>query len=38
MQPISSWTSEQRDEDCPVPKRVRRADGKILFDPGDGAT
>ena len=38
MQPITSWTQEQRDEDCPTANQVRRADGLMLYDPGDGAT
>ena len=38
MQPIIGWVGEQRDEDCPVANRVRRDDGLMLYDPGDGAT
>ena len=38
MQPIANWTAEQRDDDCPAANRVRRADGMMLFDPGDAAT
>ena len=38
MQPISAWASEQKDDDCPVACRVRRDDGLMLYDPGDGAT
>ena len=38
MQPVSEWASEQKDDDCPVACRVRRDDGLMLYDPGDGAT
>ena len=34
----SDWAAEQRDEDCPARFRVTRADGLMLYDPGNGST
>ena len=36
--PVSAWGPLQRDEDCSAAHRVVRADGVMLYDPGDAQT